>query len=109
MLQVHMGMHPPKCRSINLAEVPNLKLRGGDLNPDESCPTTELTNEAVTLPLTVGQSYTIDIFQAERHTDGSNFRMTTSISFENKPTGTSSAVLDWSSPSLVFTQPASYL
>lgn len=38
-----------------------------------------------TLGLTVGQSYPLDIFQAERHCCGSNFSMTTSLQLVSEP------------------------
>lgn len=39
----------------------------------------DLNAMAATLGLTDGGSYTLDVFQAERHTTGSNFTMTTSL------------------------------
>lgn len=38
-----------------------------------------------TLGLTAGKIYTLDLFFAERHTTGSNFRMTTDIVFSSDP------------------------
>lgn len=37
--------------------------------------------------LTDGQDYKLDVFQAERHTSGSNFTMTTSLQLETAPSG----------------------
>jgi fibro-slime domain-containing protein len=42
--------------------------------------TIDFDAQAATLGITVGQTYAMDIFHAERHTDGSNFRVTTNIS-----------------------------
>jgi fibro-slime domain-containing protein len=39
----------------------------------------DLNSVAATLGLTDGNNYTLDVFQAERHTVGSNFTMTTSL------------------------------
>ena len=39
------------------------------------------------LGLVVGQTYPMDIFHAERHTDQSNFRIVTTISCFQPPTG----------------------
>jgi fibro-slime domain-containing protein len=42
--------------------------------------TIDFDAQAATLGITPGQTYAMDIFHAERHTDGSNFRVTTNIS-----------------------------
>jgi fibro-slime domain-containing protein len=39
-----------------------------------------------TLGLTAGQNYDLDVFFAERHTTGSNFRMDTTLALETRPT-----------------------
>jgi fibro-slime domain-containing protein len=54
------GLHPEQSRTINLAESA-AKLGG----------------------LVVGESYTLDLFHAERHTNASHFRIDTSIQFTN--------------------------
>lgn len=41
--------------------------------------TIDFDAQAAALAISVGQTYTMDIFHAERHTDGSNFRVTTNI------------------------------
>ena len=41
--------------------------------------TIDFDAQAAELDITAGQSYPMDIFHAERHTDGSNFRVTTNI------------------------------
>jgi fibro-slime domain-containing protein len=41
--------------------------------------TIDFDAQAATLGITPGQTYSMDIFHAERHTDGSNFRVTTNI------------------------------
>jgi fibro-slime domain-containing protein len=41
--------------------------------------TIDFDAQAATLGITPGQTYAMDIFHAERHTDGSNFRVTTNI------------------------------
>ncbi len=42
--------------------------------------TIDFDAQAAALAITPGQTYRMDIFHAERHTDGSNFRVTTNIS-----------------------------
>jgi fibro-slime domain-containing protein len=42
--------------------------------------TIDFDAQAAALAITPGQTYAMDIFHAERHTDGSNFRVTTNIS-----------------------------
>ena len=42
--------------------------------------TIDFDAQAAALGIAVGQTYSMDIFHAERHTDGSNFRVTTNIS-----------------------------
>ncbi len=49
------GVHPPQSGSINLPA------------------------QATTLGLVVGQDYELAVFHAERHTDGSNYRITTTL------------------------------
>lgn len=39
------------------------------------------------LGLTLGETYTLDIFQAERQTSGSNFSFTTALNLDSTPTG----------------------
>ena len=46
--------------------------------PEEG--TIDFDAQAAALGIAVGQTYPMDIFHAERHTDGSNFRVTTNIS-----------------------------
>jgi fibro-slime domain-containing protein len=41
--------------------------------------TIDFDAQAATLGISPGQTYSMDIFHAERHTDGSNFRVTTNI------------------------------
>ena len=41
--------------------------------------TIDFDSEAATLGITVGNSYQLDVFHAERHTSASNFRMVTTI------------------------------
>lgn len=53
------GLHPEQRRTINLPE------------------------QAEKLGLVVGQSYPLDLFHAERHTNASHFRIDTSIAFTN--------------------------
>lgn len=50
----------------------------GGLHPSLSA-TVDLDASATLLGLTVGQSYRMDIFHAERHTDASNFHVETTI------------------------------
>jgi fibro-slime domain-containing protein len=53
------GLHPQVSRAIHLDEV------------------------AQQFGLQVGQTYPLDLFHAERHTDASHFRVETSIEFTN--------------------------
>jgi fibro-slime domain-containing protein len=48
----------------------------------ESTDSVDLDSQAMTLGITVGSTYTLDMFQAERHTSQSNFRIDTSLSFD---------------------------
>jgi fibro-slime domain-containing protein len=50
----------------------------GGVHPTESA-SVDLNALAGTLGLTSGNNYALDVFQAERHTTGSNFTMTTSL------------------------------
>lgn len=50
---------------------------GGTHGPLEG--TVNLDAEAARLGLTLGETFPMDIFQAERHTTGSNFRIETNI------------------------------
>lgn len=50
---------------------------GGVHGPSSS--SVNLDTQAATLGITAGQTYQLDIFQAERHTTGSNFAFTTNI------------------------------
>jgi len=50
-------------------------------------PALEDTIEMDSLPLVVGQTYAMDIFHAERHTDQSNFRIVTTIACFQPPPG----------------------
>lgn len=54
----------------------------GGIHPSEEA-TVDLKASAAALGLSVGVTYPLDIFQAERHTSGSHFRMDTSIHFNN--------------------------
>ncbi|MBC8071568.1 MAG: hypothetical protein IAG13_24795 [Deltaproteobacteria bacterium] len=47
--------------------------------PSPSSTTKETFCEMDTLGLTVGETYAMDIFHAERHTNESNFRIETTI------------------------------
>ena len=46
-----------------------------------------LNSRAAALGLVDGSTYTLDVFQAERHTSGSNFTITTSLQLADAPTG----------------------
>lgn len=52
---------------------------GGVHGPEEK--TLDIDADAAVLGLTVGETYAMDIFHAERHTTGSNFRIETTIDF----------------------------
>jgi fibro-slime domain-containing protein len=54
----------------------------GGLHPEQSR-TINLPESAAELGLVVGQSYPLDLFHAERHTNASHFRIDTSIQFTN--------------------------
>lgn len=56
----------------------------GGVHPPES-DSVSLDTDAATLGITVGGTYDLDIFQAERHTDGSTFNFTTSIVLVDAP------------------------
>lgn len=47
----------------------------------------DLNAQAAALGLVDGSNYTLDVFQAERHTSGSNFTMTTSLQLVTTPNG----------------------
>jgi fibro-slime domain-containing protein len=54
----------------------------GGVHPPQTG-TISLDARAAELGLVAGKTYPLDVFQAERHTDGSNFRIDTSIEFTN--------------------------
>lgn len=54
----------------------------GGLHPERSR-TLDLDERADELGITVGESYPLDLFHAERHTNASHFRVDTSITFTN--------------------------
>ncbi len=54
----------------------------GGLHPAQSA-TVRLDEEADRLQIELGQTYPLDLFHAERHTDQSNFRVETNIEFTN--------------------------
>lgn len=54
----------------------------GGVHPPQTG-TISLDARAAELGLVKGKTYPLDVFQAERHTDGSNFRIDTSIAFTN--------------------------
>jgi fibro-slime domain-containing protein len=54
----------------------------GGLHPARSA-TVELDAEAERLGIEIGETYPLDLFHAERHTDQSNFRIETNIVFTN--------------------------
>lgn len=56
---------------------------GGVHGPESD--SVSLDTEAATLGISVGGTYDLDIFQAERHTDGSTFNFTTSIVLVDAP------------------------
>jgi fibro-slime domain-containing protein len=49
---------------------------------EESTASVDLDERATELGITVGSTYALDMFQAERHTVDSNFRIDTSLSFD---------------------------
>lgn len=57
---------------------------GGVHGPESA--SVSLNNIANTFGLSNGNNYKLDIFQAERHTSGSNFTMTTSLLLQSAPT-----------------------
>ena len=54
----------------------------GGLHPERSR-TLDLDERAAELDITIGESYPLDLFHAERHTAASHFRVDTSITFTN--------------------------
>lgn len=56
---------------------------GGVHTPESAA--VNLNNFAASAGMTSGGTYSLDIFQAERHTTGSNFTMTTSLALVNAP------------------------
>jgi fibro-slime domain-containing protein len=54
----------------------------GGLHPEQT-DTLDVDARAAELGLVVGQTYPLDLFHAERHTDASNFRIQSSLNFSN--------------------------
>jgi len=52
------------------------------------------------LNLTVGEIYSLDLYNAERHTDGSNFEITTSLGFECSILDSGEPAYSWNSETL---------
>ena len=54
----------------------------GGLHPEQT-DTLDVDARAAELGLVVGQTYPLDLFHAERHTNASNFRIQSSLNFSN--------------------------